>query len=1560
MSFNINYNNITLNIIDKSSILDSSKITEDLIETYKKLNIEKEKSSKINDNNLTTLTKENVILKENVDINLDEINSIKDSNDTKETNVQLTKAQTLSLKGLSIATKLVNVAFNSLLGIFISIAATKILSFLDDLINKEANLAKAANESKIKISELNKELLKQKKTIKQYSSEYAELAQGVDSLTNKNLSLSTDDYDKFIEISNILNDVFPELTKRFDDNGNAILDLDGNVNTITDSLNELILTQERLSNQKIYKELPNIYDDYYNSIDKVNDKINEQVNVQKSLEEARDTLLKYNGKQITSETESQNYQSALHMFGVDDYSVETSLDQNGNVGYIYSNERFKTDKEISYKYNELFMKSQNEIDTYQETINSKLTDVKNTFTTLLSTDYDFVNNLTDSLQSGIIELFRNFDINNLPDYIDSSNGEDVYSYLKSIYLAPVLELNKDVQETLGKVFSQPPEMSNIEYIKMVDELQSYFDSNNIKINLDFVVEDEKELQNRLTNVIEKITNGDNNQINILNSFIDEKGIDTTSEIENFINIISQVESETEPAKKAIELFYESLKQAEYADVDNSSIFEGLDSIRSAYSTVKDAVEEYRNSKYLSLETIEELLQLDDVYLRHLYDENGQLTLNKESYDNLTQAKLDELYVSTMYDALNTINNLGSEAEAAEELKLINEDLTETNWKLVKSDIARAYASLDAEDALGLETEARRQKLANIESETLAKINLLKEASKGIKFEGFYESKSSKQSSSKNEFSKEFDWISNSVDNVTNSIENLNNKLNNTSGFKERIAVYDELINKDQDLINATKNAASAYEKEWNKASSKIGNNYKNKITSGNTFNIDTITDETLADNIDNAQKAYENWQSMLQQYDKAVAQKDTDEDNKIKTLLELEELRLDILSLDNQEVMSAKEKNNYIKEEETLKQNILNYNLKLAETEEEKTRLQKEYNEYLKENKRLVYENNKEERDNKISYYDSRIQDIQNAIDYSESKGGQGTEQQYAQINKYIEIQKRIERANYEAALSMRNNATYGISEWEQYNQEIQTAQNNLYSLSTAQIENNRAILKLPIQTLEKSNELLQEQLDIVSKTKEKVEDSINSASNIIQNQIDSLTDQKEATEEYWDSQINLINEQKEALTKANEEIEHKLALEKAQYELEKANSQKNVKVYREGIGFTYEADQEAIRNAQENLDTEEYNNKIYQFDVQLDALEKSKEEAINSIDVQINSLELYKERIDSITSSYENMLQLQTLISMFGEDATDRLMNGDLSIIDEMKNLYNETTSQATSLQLQIEANEAAIEQIELYADKWNGSSKTIVAAKQLIEQTVSDNIKEIESIKQRTDTVKTINDAWEETRLKLEEELGFIKDNQIVAKDEESIILEERLENIKAFSEKASSYLKEISNALSKAELKQEELNKISEGTVSKPSNNNSNKTTPQIKSQIKTMGKKHSGIASGYVGENNSFKNKFKYIALSELKPEEIPSILLKGEAVLTNEQQLNVLDNMKNSFLSGMNIKDINSIPVRKDTVSNHNIEFNGDIVLQNINNPDSLAKAIKNDFLLKLDQEYYKN
>ena len=1548
----------------KTKSVDTGNIDE-LVESYKNLNIEQTVAQMKADGVADAEIRAVLSSQDYAKADIAQAMATKTSNAAIETNTALTKTNVAMKKAGTIATTMFNTALTAGIGILISMMATGFISWLDDLIHREEKLAEAAEKAKNKIEDLSTSLNNQKKAVNNYAQEYAKLAQGVDPLTNKNLSLSTEDYERFLELSNALSDTFPGLTKRYDENGNAILDLSGNVDSIIGSLNNLIETQQKLSNQEMVESFPDVYAEYYSSIEKTNDKIEEQLKMQEKYKEARDVLLEYSGKQINSMDEGIKYQSALDLFGVSasEYTTTPSQDKNGNVGLIYSNDKLATDEQIVQKYNELFSKSTQDIQAYNDELDVKANSVKQSISAILSTDFNFIG-LNNELQAGLTELFYNFDVSNLPYYIDASNGDAVYSYLKSIYLTPISQLDEEVQEKLSQVFSKPVNMSDVDYISLVDELQAYFNEHNIEIDLDFIVSDEKELQERLENIISNITGNDKNQTQDLTGFMDMKSIDTSSEIEYFIEVTKGAKS----AEEAIEMYNKAIKTSkEYADIDNNAIIGGLTEIRNAYNTVKDAVEQYRETKHLTLETIESLLSLDDKYLTYLYDENGQLTLNTEAYNALTQAKLNEMYVSIVNDAMQTINSLSDEADAAHYLKLANMELSEVNWDLASSELAVAQAELAVEKARGNKTSAREQAFADVIAEAQKKVNLLKEATNGMKFDDFYDSGSSSKKE-KNEFSKEFDWIENSVDNVSREIDNLNEVLSNTTGFKERLKAYDDLIKADDKLIETTKKAASAYEQEWLKASSKISSGYKNKIVSGETFTVETITNETTADNIDAAKEAYESWQSMLQQYNQAVAQQKDDEQGKIKVLLELEELRLDILSLDNQEKMNATEKNNYIKQESNLKKNILKYNLQLAESEEEKKKLQKEYNEYLKENKELVYENNKAERDNKISYYDSRVQDIQNAIDLSEMKGGQGTEKQYTQINDYLEKQKEFERQNYEAALKMRNSVNYGTDKWNEYNEQVQTAQDNIYDLTTAQIENNRAILKLPVQAIEKQNEVLQERLDILNETKGKIEDSISSASNIVQNQIDVLTEQKEATEEYWDAQIESINEQKDALTKANKEIENQIALEKAQYELEKAKSQKTNKIYREGQGFVFEVDQENVRNAQEELDEQIYNNKIYELDVQLDALEKSKEEATKSIENQINSLELYKERIDSIASSYEQMLQLQTLISMFGADAEEKLMNGDLSIIDEMKNLYNETTSQATSLQLQIEANEKAIEQIESYADKWNGSSKTIIEAKQLIEQTVSDNTKEIESIQQRTEAVKTINDAWEETKSKLEEELGFIQENQIVAKDEESIILGERLENIKTFSEKAAQYLREITTALSQAESKQAELNKVSAENAKLEVENSKTTSKKNATVTVSTMGEKHSGIETGYVGESitgEKKKDTFKYIALSELDPDEVPSMLLKGEAVINSEQQSNILDNMKNALIGGINLSpditpniDLSAIKPKSEEVSK-NIEFNGDIVLQNVQNPDVLARKIRDEFLIKLDQEFYK-
>ena len=97
---------------------------------------------------------------------------------------------------------------------------------------------------------------------------------GVDSL-GRNVSLTEEEYQKWLDASNALAEVFPELTMYTDDQGNKIVGLNGKVTELTDTINEYIDAQQRAADQALldpdllnasYKEAKEQWDDAENSI----------------------------------------------------------------------------------------------------------------------------------------------------------------------------------------------------------------------------------------------------------------------------------------------------------------------------------------------------------------------------------------------------------------------------------------------------------------------------------------------------------------------------------------------------------------------------------------------------------------------------------------------------------------------------------------------------------------------------------------------------------------------------------------------------------------------------------------------------------------------------------------------------------------------------------------------------------------------------------------------------------------------------------------------------------------------------------------------------------------------------------------------------------------------------------------------------------------------------------------------------------------------------------------------------------------------------------------------
>ena len=142
----------------------------------------------------------------------------------------------------------------------------------------------------------------------------------------------------------------------------------------------------------------------------------------------------------------------------------------------------------------------------------------------------------------------------------------------------------------------------------------------------------------------------------------------------------------------------------------------------------------------------------------------------------------------------------------------------------------------------------------------------------------------------------------------------------------------------------------------------------------------------------------------------------------------------------------------------------------------------------------------------------------------------------------------------------------------------------------------------------------------------------------------ESIRNMQIEQEQSYDNLIDLgiqgLNKEKELLQKQNSELEKKLSLEKAILALEKARYQKNKLVYREGVGFVYEADQNAIRDAQEQLDNQYQQNVLDYFDKVIDLLEEYKK-TFNIYDYSGNELSDTAKQDSNLTIDGERYTQL-------------------------------------------------------------------------------------------------------------------------------------------------------------------------------------------------------------------------------------------------------------------------------------------------------------------------------
>ena len=366
---------------------------------------------------------------------------------------------------MSIATNVANAALTSLAIALAAAAAAFVFKQIDEFIRREEIMAEKATAARSKIDELKSSLSDNTKTVNSIKQRYAELAQGVDKLGTAFQSqgnLNTEEYNEFLDISNQLSQLYPQLTQGYTENGDAILKLSGNINTIVGSLDALIDRSERLAAKQISEEMTDVWKDNIRLLEDYQDKLNGHYSSVGEMAEGGYEVEKVNG--VIDKLEALVY-------------IQSQMDENGFVWINEDDEeavkKMQTafwairdaGKEIEQTQFENYMRYdlndsditniirdvQDDMQIIEDEIEKISQETAQNLFTVLSydTSYKKLDNYSKQIANAIIQ---SLDMENLPDGVE--NFDDLAEwYKKNVILALGRIDNKDIKKKIATLLS---------------------------------------------------------------------------------------------------------------------------------------------------------------------------------------------------------------------------------------------------------------------------------------------------------------------------------------------------------------------------------------------------------------------------------------------------------------------------------------------------------------------------------------------------------------------------------------------------------------------------------------------------------------------------------------------------------------------------------------------------------------------------------------------------------------------------------------------------------------------------------------------------------------------------------------------------------------------------------------------------------------------------------------------------------------------------------------------------------------------------------------------------
>ena len=710
----------------------------------------------------------------------------------------------------------------------------------------------------------------------------------------------------------------------------------------------------------------------------------------------------------------------------------------------------------------------------------------------------------------------------------------------------------------------------------------------------------------------------------------------------------------------------------------------IDDIQSAYKTCSSAVEEYNKYGYMSVDSLQSLLQMDDEYLNTLELVNGKLQVNQSAYADLLATQYAQAQMEAISQAISELNAI-AKGDAAEKAETFTEATEDEKNKLEALCPALKDATIGTGELAGAIAGVRAAENGDNAEEMEAKISAVMNA-----------------------LNTRLSLISTNMQNAMNGASGLKNQLN---GFS--------------DSANKSSGAAQTFLDAWSTLTSAI-----KEFNEQNYLSMQTVQDLTGLE---------DKYTSLLKKND--VTGKLEIQTSKFQDLMEAE-LKEAKIKGDN---ATASQYNKILEwTDRNIQKQTMSYWDLVAAIEGYSAALEeaKGITDTFKDawdNGKTVKEKTEKSRTSALDYegteaQSSALQDLMKYSEYDSELIGKAFNKETGKIDlsgdmlknavvKSLEAQATAARTeggaaaeaiaqSYEKSAENIKNDVISVQDYfdglgstiDEVNSKVDDFQSaftdlddvaneyNAYGglsvdamqkLLTMQPEylaclemngdqlvfNRDKMVELLIAQLKvKKNELaskketedqaqiIQAMIDALKKDgvnaiagmtyqADKLQTTFSNIKDLISSLLDlvnSANDKKSNDLKiYGDAMTEEIDKRIEALQDANDEQEKAIELAKLQAELEKAETQKTVRVYTSN-GYEWQADESAIKEARDNLNS------------------KQRENALNDEIDKLNKLkDKYTELINLIGSSYEDYQKKQAYAAKIQGMTFDQMTAG-------------------------------------------------------------------------------------------------------------------------------------------------------------------------------------------------------------------------------------------------------------------------------------------------------------